>query len=426
MSEGSGETWGARLEDLIVRTQFGEDAERCLKRVRNGDVTRDDAGVVAKLLRHGVLCRGDAGDGALRCGSVYKRLQYAEYVSRIADDHGRAAALVAETVMRGGVVPTVRVVSVASQQLAKEQDGSRGSAEERVRQAVDELIKAGLMERIRMSPEDAAAAAAEWVYLDEAGAIREDPTALTLCFRGLADASAKVLEKQLVAKKLGPAPAAEYDRLIRRSKEDDDDRMVDDDSVQEEEHGTAELNTLCGCGFCTKEEKQGKITYHADRKCVQDAIALDMLHDVVRRKFGAESAQLFSLLEDDRSKVRSTASLAQRAIIPADKVNSLLHSMLTSGYVRCCAAENSSSRSCWWWYDQKSANALCVEELCRALVILVQKQLKDETSAEPLRALETLTDEQQSALSTYTDEIDRTTTSILHFAQMLVFLTSPL
>ena len=431
------ETWSVRLEDEIVRLQFGPEAVECVRAVRDGKGAGAEAAVAARLLRHGVLVQRGADGLAVCAASLYRRLLYTEYQTRVATAHGRAAEVLAETLFRGGRVPTVRVVAAAAVQLAPEVAAERGAAdtstrsaaaaaaaeaeaETRVRAAVEALVAAGVVARTALDAHDAAAAPENVVYFDGVGA-RADPTALALCLDRLADHDARDAETRLVADTLGPAAAAAYERLAQGESSG---------GSGEGSEGAGAVDALCACGFAVR---RADASVAAARATVQRAVAREMVRDVVQRKLGADAALLFALVAADpaRSCCCSTAVLAQRAVVSSATAAALLHRLRECGYVRgCCApapaaAAAEGEEGCsWWWCDGESARAVCVEELCRALVLLLARELAEEEAAAPLRDIAAPTDEQRTALRAHTDACDRATASILQLAHTLVFLTA--
>lgn len=418
------ETWSVRLEDEIVRLQFGAEAVECVRSVRRGEAARreneeEEAPVVSRLLRHGVLVRDAAGVLGVSAGGVYQRLLYTEYLARVAAAHGRAAEVLAETLFRVGRVSTVRAVAAAATQLAPEVAAERGGsssagsaaeaeAEARVRTAAAALVAAGVAARTALSAAEGAAEPASVVYFDGVGA-RADATALALCLDRLADRDALDFETRLVADTLGPSAAALYSRLAGGSGRDGDSDGGDDSS------GAAEgaLETLCACGFCSQSDGTAK----AERREVQRVVARGMVRDVVRRKLGGAAALLFALVAADPVHCCGTAALAQRAVVSGATATALLRRLRECGYVRGCSSsdgnrgdkegeEGEEEEECWWWCDAASARAVCVEELCRALVMLLARGLAEENAPAPSAAG------------------DRATATILQLARTLVFLAA--
>ena len=382
------ETWSVRLEDEIVRLQFGAEAVECVRSVRRGEAARreneeEEAPVVSRLLRHGVLVRDAAGVLGVSAGGVYQRLLYTEYLARVAAAHGRAAEVLAETLFRVGRVPTVRAVAAAATQLAPEVAAERGGsssagsaaeAEARVRTAVAALVAAGAAARTALSAAEGAAEPASVVYFDGVGA-RADATALALCV----------------------------------------DRRDGDSDGGDDSSGAAEgaLETLCACGFCSQSDGTAK----AERREVQRVVARGMVRDVVRRKLGGAAALLFALVAADPVHCCGTAALAQRAVVSGATATALLRRLRECGYVRGCSSsdgnrgdkegeEGEEGEECWWWCDAASARAVCVEELCRALVMLLARGLAEENAPAPSAAG------------------DRATATILQLARTLVFLAA--
>lgn len=427
------ETWSVRLEDEIVRLQFGPEAVACVRAVRNGGggtAVDAETAVVARLLRHGVLVRRGAAGLAVCAGSLYRRLLYTEYLARVAAAHGRAAEVLAETLFRGGRVATVRAVAAAAAQLAPEVAAERGGAdstrsaaavaaaeaeaETRVRAAVAALVAAGVAARTALDARDPAGAPESVVYFDGVGA-RADPTALALCLDRLADRDALDAETRLVADTLGPAAAAAY---ARRAQEG---AAASNGEEGEEEEDV--VDALCASGFCVRTGA----AVRAARGAVQRAVARAMVRDVVQRKLGATAALLYTLVAADPVRCCGTAVLAQRAVVSPAAAAALLHRLRECGYVRGCrsAAEGEGEGDCcWWWCDDASARAVCAEELCRALVLLLARELAEEEAAAPLRDAAAPTAEQRAALRSHTAACDRATATILLLARTLVFLTA--